>query len=88
MDENKKSKLDLTQKTGEPKPFTGARIIFGMKPPKNWRLNGILQKDPEYQKLRRAWDNETDPEMKERLHLKLCEYRAKVRKEHKLLEGE
>ena len=88
MDENKKSKLDLTQKTDEPKPFTGARIIFGMKPPKNWRLNGILQKDPEYQKLRRAWDEETNPETKEQKRQEALVYRAKVRKENNLLEGE
>ena len=44
----------------------------------------ILQKDLEYQKLRAAWDNETDPMMKEQLHLKLSEYRAKVRKENNL----
>ena len=78
--------LDLTQKTDPPKPFTGARIIIGFKPPKNWRLNLILQKDPEYQKLRSAWDDEMDPGVKEQLNLKLREYKAKVRKEHNLPE--
>ena len=78
--------LDLTQKTEPPKPFTGARIFFGVRPPKNWRLNSILQKDPEYQKLRSAWDDETDPEIKEQLSLKLSKYKAKVRKEHNLPE--
>ena len=78
--------LDLTQKTEPPKPFTGARIFSGVRPPKNWRLNSILQKDPEYQKLRSAWDDETDPEIKEQLSLKLREYKAKVRKEHNLPE--
>ncbi len=80
--------LDLTQKTDPPKPFTGARIFFGIRPPKNWRLNSILQKDPEYQKLRSAWDDETDPEIKEQLRLKLGKYKAKVREENNLQEGE
>lgn len=78
--------LDLTQKTGKPKPFTGARIFFGVKPPKNWRLNSVLQKDPKYQKLRDAWNEETNPEAKEQLRLKLAEYKAKVRKEMNLPE--
>ena len=78
--------LDLTQKTDPPKPFTGARIIIGFKPPKNWRLNLILQKDPEFQKLLNAWDDETDPEIKEQLRPKLSKYKAKVRKEHNLPE--
>ena len=78
--------LDLTQKTDPPKPFTGARIIFGFKPPKNWRLNLILQKDPEFQKLLNAWDDETDPEKKEQLSLELDERREKVRKKHNLPE--
>ena len=76
----------MTNETKEQKPM--AQIYFGIRPPKNWRLNSILQKDPAYQKLRRAWDNETDLEIKEQLHLKLSEYRAKVRKENNLLEGE
>lgn len=63
---------------------TKAQIFFGNSLPKNWRLNSILQKDPEYQKLREAWDNETDPMMKEQLRQKLIEYRAKVRKENNL----
>ena len=65
-----------------------ARIFFGNSLPKNWQLNLVLQKDPAYQKLRDAWDEETDPETKEQLHLKLSEYRAKVRKENNLQEGE
>ena len=76
----------MTDETKEQK--STARIFFCNSLPKNWRLNLILQKDPEYQKLREAWDNETDPEIKEQLHLKLSEYRAKVRKENNLLEGE
>ena len=78
--------LDLTQTTEPPKPFTGARIIIGFKPPKNWRLNLILQKDPEFQKLLDAWDKETDSEMKELLRLELIEYEDKVRKDHNLPE--
>ncbi len=65
-----------------------AQIYFGFRPPKNWRLNSILQKDPEYQKQRSAWDDETDPEIKEQLRLKLIEYRERVRKENNLKEGE
>jgi len=80
--------LDLTQKTYPKKHWTGARIIFGVKPPKNWRLNSVLQKDPEYQKLRDFWDKETNPEAKEQLRLKLAEYKAKVRKEMNLPEEE
>ena len=72
--------------TGE--PMTKARIIFGMKPPKNWRLNSVLQKDPDFQELRDAWDEETNPEVKEQLRLKLTEYKAKVRKEMNLPEEE
>lgn len=86
--EQNKMALDLTQKTEPPKPFTGARIFFGVRPPKNWRLNSILQKDPKYQELRSAWDDETDPEIKEQLSLKLSKYKAKVRKEHNLPEEE
>ncbi len=76
----------MTNETKEQKPK--AQIYFGIRPPKNWRLNSILQKDPEYQELRHAWDNETDPGIKEQLHLILSEYRAKVRKENNLQEGE
>ncbi len=78
--------LDLTQKTENPKPYTGVRIIFGVKPPKNWRLNLILQKEPEFQKLLKAWRKETDAEKKEQLRQKLIEYKDKVRKEHNLPE--
>ena len=76
----------MTNETKEQKPK--AQILFGIRPPKNWQLNSVLQEDPEYQKLRDAWDEETDPETKEQLHLKLSEYRAKVRKENNLQEGE
>ena len=67
---------------------TRAQIFFGIRPPKNWRLNGILQKDPEYQKLRDDWDDETDPVLKEQKSQVLSEYREKVRKENNLQEGE
>jgi len=80
----KESKLDLTVKTYPKETRPTAQIYFGFRPPKNWRLNSILQKDSDYQKLRKAWDNETDPEIKEQLHMKLLEYRAKVRNVHNL----
>lgn len=72
--------LEFAQNTSKPVPFTGARIFFGIKPPKDWQLNSILQKDPEFQALYIAWDNETDQECREQLRLKLLEYEAKVRK--------
>ena len=65
-----------------------ARIYIGVRPPKNWRLNSVLQKDPDFQLLRDAWDDETNPEVKEQLRLKLVEYKAKVRKEMNLPEEE
>ena len=80
--------LDLTQKTEKPKQFTGARIFFGVKPPKNWRLNSVLQKDSEYQKLREAWDQETDPTMKEEKRQEVLAYKAIVRKKMNLPEEE
>ena len=62
------------------------QIYFGIRPPKNWRLNSILQKDPVYQNLRDAWDEEADPLFKEQKGKALGAYRAKVRKEHNLPE--
>lgn len=56
--------LDLTQKTGKPKPFTGARIIFGIKLPKNLEANLAAQKNPEHQALIKAYLREKDPERK------------------------
>ena len=76
----------MTNETKEQKPK--AQIYFGIRPPKNWRLNSILQKDSEYQKLRHAWNNETDPETKEQKRQEALAYRAKVRKENNLQEGE
>ena len=78
--------LDLTQKTYPKETRPTAQIYFGFRPPKNWRLNSILQKDPEFQKLLNAWDDETDSEKKEKLSLELDERREKVRKEHNLPE--
>ncbi len=69
----------MTDETKEQK--TTARIFFCNSLPKNWRLNLVLQKDPEYQKLRDDWDNETDPVLKEQKSQVLREYRAKVRRE-------
>ena len=34
--------LDLTQKTDPPKPFTGARIFFGVRPPNAEKLAAEL----------------------------------------------
>ena len=63
-----------------------AQIFFGNSLPKNWRLNLILQKDPDYQKLRDDWDDETNPTLKEQKSKALDEYKAKVRKEMNLPE--
>ena len=38
-----------------------ALIIFGAKPPKNWRENLQKQKDPEFQRLIKPWISEKDP---------------------------
>lgn len=38
------------------KPFNGARIIFGIRPPKNWKESIRKQKGPEYQRLQELWD--------------------------------
>ena len=76
----------MTNETKEQKPK--AQILFGIRPPKNWQLNSVLQEDPEYQKLRDAWDKETNPEAKEQKRQEALIYRAKVRKENNLLEGE
>ena len=65
-----------------------ARIYIGVRPPKNWRLNSVLQKDPDFQLLRDAWDDETDPEEKERLRLQALEYREKIRIKMGFKEGE
>ena len=73
--------IDLTQKTYPKKPFTGARIIFGMKPPKNWKENSYKQKDKKYQELFMAWYREQDPELKEKKGQALNEYWSKRRVE-------
>ncbi len=61
--------------------MTKAQIYFGNSLPKNLKLNSALIKDPEYQELRRAWDQETDPTLKEEKRQKALNYRAKVREE-------
>ena len=66
--------------------MTKAQIFFGNSLPKNWRLNLVLQKDPDYQKLRDDWDDETNPTLKEQKSKALDEYKAKVRKEMNLPE--
>ena len=73
--------LDLTQKTENPAPFTGTRIISGGKLPKNWKENLLKQKDEKYQKLWKAWDQETNPELEKQRHQELQEYWAKRRLE-------
>ena len=65
-----------------------ALIFFGIKPPKDWQLNSILQKDPEFQALYTAWDNEAEQERREQLRLKLIDYEAKVRKDHSIPDEE
>lgn len=66
--------------------MTKAQIFFGNSLPKNWKINSVLQKDAEYQKLRDAWDDETDPTLKEQKSQALDNYREKVRKEMNLPE--
>ena len=73
--------LDLTQKTENPAPFTGTRIISGGKLPKNWKENLQKQKDKQYQKLAQAWDEETDPTVKQEKRKALDNYWAKRRLE-------
>ena len=65
---------------------TKAQIFFGNSLPKNWRLNSVLQKNSDYQKLRDDWDDETNPTLKEQKSKALDEYKAKVRKEMNLPE--
>ena len=74
--------LDLTQKTEKPKPFTGARIFFGVKPPKNWKANSLLRQDKVYQQMWLELHKETDPKRKEQLLKEVAEYKAKFLKKH------
>ncbi len=55
---------------------TGALIIFGAKPPKNWRENLQKQKDPEYQRLLKLSDTATDPELKAKYRKQKNDYWA------------
>ena len=73
--------LDLTQKTENPTPLAGTRIIFGGQLPKNWKENLQKQKDKQYQKLAQAWDEETDPTVKQEKRKALDNYWAKRRLE-------
>lgn len=52
------------------------QILFGVKPPKNWRENLQKQKDPEYQRLRELWDKETDPELEAKYYKQMNDYWA------------
>ncbi len=64
--------------------MTKAQIYFGSSLPKNLILNSVLVQDQEYQKLRRAWDQETNPTLKEEKRQKALDFRAKVRDEMNL----
>ncbi len=80
-EEESKIKLDLTQKTGPAKPFTGARIILGAKLPKNYKENLIAQEDEKYQKMLSEWLREKDPERNMQLRRESLAYWAKRREE-------
>lgn len=69
------------------KQRTTAQIFFCNSLPKNWRLNLVLQKDTEYQKLRHAWNEETNPVLKVQKAQVLRAYKAKVRKERNIPEA-
>ncbi len=74
-------KLDLTQKTGPAKPFSGAVIILGAKIPKDYKENLIAQEDEKYQKMASAWFKEKDPERNMQLRKELLAYWAIRREE-------
>ena len=59
----------------------GVRIVFGAKPPKNWKENLKKQKDETYQTMRRKRDQEEDPVKFDQLDKELQNYWAKRREE-------
>ena len=69
--------LDLTQKTEKPKPFTGARIFFGVKPPKNWKANSAMRQDPVYKQMALDWMNAKDEQTKDKISKQMVEYKEK-----------
>ena len=73
--------LDLTQKTGKPPSFTGTRIIFGRKQPKNWLENLAGQQDPVLRDMIWDWCKEKDPEIKAQKWTEAMTYWTKRRKE-------
>ncbi len=58
-----------------------ARIIFGVKPPKNWKENLKKQKDEKYQAMARQYDKATSQEEKQSIVQQINEYWAKRRVE-------
>lgn len=68
------------------KSLTKTRILFGATPPKDWQVYSELQKNPDFQKMYLAWDEETNPETKGMYRLKLEEIEAKIRKKMNLPE--
>ena len=69
--------LDLTQKTEKPKPFTGARIFFGVKPPKNWKANSAMRQDLVYRQMALDWMNAKDEHTKDKISKQMVEYKEK-----------
>ena len=61
--------------------LTTARIIFGYKPPENWKENLVKQKDEGYQELLKQWLDEDDPELKDTVWQEDKKYWAKRRLE-------
>ncbi len=58
-----------------------ARIIFGVKPPKNWKENLRKQKDEKYQAMVWQYEKATSPEEKQRISQQMDDYWAKRRVE-------
>ena len=69
--------LDLTQKTYPKNHWTGARIIFGVKPPKNWRANSAMRQDPVYRQMALDWMNAKDEQTKDKISKQMEEYKEK-----------
>ncbi len=63
------------------RPLTTACIIFGYKPPKNWKENLIKQEDEGYQVLLKSWMYEKEPELKKQKWQEVKKYWEKRRLE-------
>ncbi len=61
--------------------LTTTFIIFGYKPPKNWKENLVKQRDEGYQVLLKSWMNEKNPKLKKHKWQEVKKYWAKCRLE-------